>query len=164
MIHYEKVAFYVFKDVERLVAAVDRAFFAKVQKSRTSSDPALTACEELMKLTSAKRALYRLQNAVSAIYNGSTPDEKKLIAYKYFGIQNDVDYKSRTYFRRQNRLANVLKEKLTRLGITEEWFEENLMPLTIVRETARRVAARERQRAELAEKKRAEVVPAAALA
>ena len=50
----------------------------------------------------------------------------------------------RSYYRRQIRLAKEIKELLSGFGVTEDWFEKNLLAVPFIREEQKKVELRER--------------------
>ncbi|MCQ2399161.1 MAG: hypothetical protein MJ072_01485 [Clostridia bacterium] len=144
MANYFKTVLYAYPETDRLIEAVDNAFVKKLKNSQYDYSDALSQCEELLRLTSVKASLIKLKRVIGGILATLTEEEMSLIRYKYFGSRQEaVDVYSRTYYRRQVRLANKIAKKLESVGITEEWVKSHLYCLTFFKEIDRRLKAKE---------------------
>lgn len=146
MNYYEKTALYVYPKLNALITGIDETFVRKINESRYDYSPALKQCEDLIKLTEIKENLIALKSAVEKVYEGLTDEDKLLVAYKYFkrGDKNLYEKSSRSYYRRQIKLAEILKERFEAIGLTEEKFEKNFMSVPFIREEHKKVEKRER--------------------
>lgn len=146
MNYYEKTALYVYPKLDALIKGIDETFVRKIKESRYDSSPVLKQCEDLIKLTEIKENLIALKSAVEKVYDGLTDEDKLLVAYKYFkrGDKNSYEKSSRSYYRRQIKLAEMLKERFEAIGLTEAKFEKDFMSVPFIREEHKKVEKRER--------------------
>jgi hypothetical protein len=148
MASFEKIIFYSYPKLEKVVRVIDANFKKKILESKCDFSSALFQCEELIKLTNAKVALLKVKRVIEKILSdlGSLAP---FVKYKYFGIKNSetafIDSTKRGYYRIQDKIAKKLKLKLELLGINQDWFDQNLKHLTYIKEVARRVEVRELQ-------------------
>ena len=149
MLHYEKTVFYVYPKLKAMIKGIDETFIQKIYDSKSDTSPALYQCETLLKITDIKQNRLFLKAACEKVYN-KLPDEKKeLLSYKYIRIGKGgalpLHGKSvRSYYRRQIRLAKEIKELLSGFGVTEDWFEKNLLTVPFIREEQKKVELREK--------------------
>ena len=68
--------------------------------------------------------------------------------YKYFRKSDKsryvtIDFKSRCYFRKQNKLVEIFSSKLNKNGYTDEWFTSNYLILDFFKNLYRKVIEHE---------------------
>ena len=149
MLHYEKTAFYVYPKLKAMIKGIDETFIRKIYDSKSDTSPALYQCETLLKITDIKQNLLFLKAADEKVYNELSDEKKELLSYKYFRLGKGgalpLHGKSvRSYYRRQIRLAKEIKELLSGFGVTEDWFEKNLLTVPFIKEEQKKVELRER--------------------
>ena len=146
MASFEKIIFYAYPKLEKVVRVIDAKFKKKIFESNCDFSSALFQCEELIKLTNAKVALLKIKRIVDNILL-DLGDLAPFVKYKYFGVKNSdtalVDSTKRGYYRIQDKIAKKLKLKLKLFGIDQNWFDQNLKNLTYIKEIARRVDLKE---------------------
>ena len=74
--------------------------------------------------------------------------EYDLLDYKYFKLKpkeyyKDFDFKSRNYFRNQQKLCKKITALFEQWGMTDEWYEENYLTINFFNELLKRVKEQE---------------------
>jgi hypothetical protein len=77
-----------------------------------------------------------------------TPYDLDCLDYKYFKKKPkeyyvDFDAESRNYFRKQTRLVNLIAKSFDKMGLTDDWFENNALKVNFMIELLRRVKIHE---------------------
>ena len=137
MTKYHNTLLKIYPDIDRFVRAIDREFMRKIAFSKYDTSPALSQCNDLIKLTDAKKSLLYVKQIIDKIYSSLTDEEQGLVGYKYFNKKSSCeipDIYNRTYYRKQNKLDNKLMLCFVKHGITQEWFNENMLKITSVKE------------------------------
>ena len=137
MSKYHNTLLKIYPDIDRFIRAIDREFMRKIMSSKYDTSPAILQCNDLIKLTDAKKSLIHVKQVIDKIYNSLTDEEKGLVGYKYFNKKSSCeipDIYSRTYYRKQNKLDNKLVLCFIKYGVTEDWFNDNMLKITSVKE------------------------------
>jgi len=146
MASFEKIIFYSYPKLEKVVRVIDAKFKKKILDSKCDFSSALFQCEELIKLTNAKVALLKVKRVVEKVLLDLGP-LAPFVKYKYFGVKNSetafIDSSKRGYYRIQDKIARKLKLKLELFGVDQSFYNENLKNLTYIKEIARRVDLKE---------------------
>ncbi|MBO7187475.1 MAG: hypothetical protein J6V68_03665 [Clostridia bacterium] len=146
MASFEKIIFYCYPKISKVVSVIDAEFKKQVFSSRFDYSSAYSQCQSLVKLTNAKIALLKTKKVVEDVLV-SLKDLAPFVKYKYFGVKNEetafIDSTKRSYYRIQDKIVKKLRNLLEVKGIDEKWFDENLKNLTYIKEIARRIDIRE---------------------
>ncbi len=146
MASFEKIIFYCYPKISKVVSVIDAEFKKQVFSSRFDYSSAYSQCQSLVKLTNAKIALLKTKKVVEDVLV-SLKDLAPFVKYKYFGVKNEetafIDSTKRSYYRIQDKIVKKLRKLLEVKGINEKWFDENLKNLTYIKEIARRIDIRE---------------------
>ncbi len=137
MSKYHNSLLKIYPDIDRYVKSIDREFMRKIMLSKFDTSPALSQCNDLVKLTNAKKSLLYVKQIIGEIYESLTEEEKGLVGYKYFNKKCSCeipDIYNRTYYRKQNKLDNKLQLCFIKRGVTQEWFNDNMLKITSIKE------------------------------
>ncbi len=136
---YTKSVLYAYPHIDELCEQIDELSEKQALASMTDTSPAFFQCQKLVMLIFEKQTFIELKEKTKRALKGLSQDELDCLDYKYFK-QKPKDYflnfdtKSRTYFRKQNRLLSKVSDRLERVGVTDEWFNENCMPTDFFRD------------------------------
>ncbi len=147
-IYYAKSVLYAYTNLEAIMEQIDELVQKKALASMTDTSPCEWQCQRIIDYTAQKDVLIDLKIACDAVLKKFTEYELDCFDYKYFKVKpkqyfENVDTQSRTYFRRQVRLAEKFAERLERMGVTNYWFEQNCLKIEFFVELLKRVKEHE---------------------
>lgn len=145
---FAKCVLYAYPNTEALCDQIDELVEKKAFASINDYSPALSQCEKIVELTEHKDMLRDLKDKVEKVLRGFSENELKLLDYKYFkklpkSDFDDFDCVSRSYFRRQVRVAAKFAKKIGDEGVTDEYFKKYFMTTDFFSELYKRVCERE---------------------
>ena len=99
-----------------------------------STVPCIDICNSVINLIKEKDLYLKLMVVLDEIFTTLTEDEMLCVEYKYFMVKDkfkllDFDYTSKQYFRRQNAIVEKVRKRLDKLGIDDNFFKENCLPI-----------------------------------
>lgn len=146
MVNYAKTILYAYPKLKAVAKFVDGKFNASMVKGRYDVMLAKDCLDELIRLTEIKSVLLDCFNQVTKILSELTKEEYEIVAYRFFGKKftslKNVEQLDRSYYRKLQKIVNKVRAKLSRVGITEEWFNEKFLCFPFVKELHRRVLRR----------------------
>lgn len=128
---YVKALLYVYPRLEKIASDYEEHVKNKAYFSFLSRTDTATLAEYLAGEIIKKRKVEEIEEIMEKIVAGLSADERVLLEMRYFrrknvmrkiirsGLMKD---KTRTYFRRQSRLLQKVREKLELRGLSEENF------------------------------------------
>lgn len=145
---YAKCILYSYANLEQIMEQIDKLIEKKALESMNDFSPCITQCEKILNLTEQKGALITLKIICDNLFSKLSKYELDCLDYKYFRRHKkeyfiDFDCTSRGYFRRQIRLAIKVATRLEKLGITDDWFEDNCLSTDFFKELLKRVKQKE---------------------
>ena len=148
--YYAKTALYAYPNLEAVAEQIDELVERRAIISMNNYSPAVEQCEKVVDLTYQKDVLFALKLHIEYALEKLNQEELDCLEYKYFKRKPkeyfiDFDAESRSYFRRQNKLADKISKSLERGGATDKWFEEHCLSMEFFSELLKRVIEREKQ-------------------
>ena len=145
---YAKTALYCYPSLGAVIKQIDELVEKKAFASMWDNSPAIFQCEKISNLTCQKVLMIDLKNKVEKSLRKFSEEEKVYFEYKYFRRKDkefykDFDFKSRKYFRTQNRLIKEFGKILEKTGIDDTYFEEYLNKIEFFKELVKRVKEHE---------------------
>lgn len=145
---YAKTALYLYPCIDKVNEQIDELLEKRALASMNDFSPCITQCEKMVELGVQNANLLELKERIARALSGLSAEETALLEFKYFHSRKkedmpDGDVASRTYFRRQQRVAEKFAELLEGEGITDEIFERDYLSVEFIRELYRRVKLRE---------------------
>ncbi|MBQ8197235.1 MAG: hypothetical protein IJZ73_04155 [Clostridia bacterium] len=145
---YTKTLLTSYANLENVMAQIDELAVKKALASANDYSPCATQCEKIIELNFQKDVIHVLKLTMDGILKKTAKKDLDLLDYKYFkrrprAYYKDFDSSSRTYFRNQVRVAKEFGDKLDRIGISDEWFEENCLSTEFFSELYKRVKEHE---------------------
>lgn len=121
---YAKVILTAYPYIADAVSIIDKQIEKRCSLSFYSLKPCFVYAAKIIDLIENKRRLILLNEKVTLALNRLSDEQRHLIGYKYFKNRpiDGFDYKSRTYFRKQNRALTKFSEYLCMAGISEDIF------------------------------------------
>ena len=149
-LYYAKTVLYAYPNIEAVMEQIDELVERRALLSMNDFTPCIDQCEKILDFTAQKDTLINLKLMVEKVMEKLTENQIDCLEYKYFKRKSkeyfkDFDFTSRCYFRRQITLINKLKIAFDRVGLTDEWFEENCLRMDFFSELLRRVKIYEEQ-------------------
>ncbi len=145
---YAKTALYLYPCIDKVNEQIDELLEKRALSSMSDFSPCITQCEKMVELGVQNAKLLEMKDCMTRALRRLSADETALIEFKYFRSRKREDMPSgdvvsRTYFRRQRRVAEKLARVLEGEGITDEVFERDYLAIEFIRELYRRVKLRE---------------------
>ncbi|MBE7089446.1 MAG: hypothetical protein E7362_01420 [Clostridiales bacterium] len=155
---YAKSVLYAYPNLESIAEQIDELVIKKALGSMTDYSPAIEQCLKIINLTEQKTVLFELDLLTEKILSKFTKDEMDCLDYKYFKRRpkeyyKEFDSSSRSYFRKQIRIAKKFAEKLEKAGFNDKAFEEKCLQIEFFVQLLKKVNEREKAIAEKAIKK-----------
>lgn len=121
---YAKVILLAYPYLDDAVALIDKQVEKRCKLSFYSTKPCYLYAEKITELISDKRYLILLKEKIGKLLSKLTDEERLLIGYKYFKNRpiEGFDYKSRQYFRKQNKVLEKFNKMLEAIKLNEETF------------------------------------------
>lgn len=121
---YAKVILLAYPYIDKAVLQIDKQIEKRCSLSFFSTEPCEVSVEKISTLISDKRHLLFLKEEVDKVLSRLSDTERILIGYKYFNNRpiEGFDYKSRSYFRRQNKLLDKFTKMLETINLDENIF------------------------------------------
>lgn len=132
-----KTIFYSYPMIDNVVMGIDKLVLYKALTSYCDCSKTMQQIDKILLLQNQADRLKNLQNILNNFVN-SLPDEQvKLIEYKYFRkqMEEDFDYTSRQYFRKQKKLTEKILRFVERNNMDEKWFLENFSDIDFLNKT-----------------------------
>ena len=147
---YAKTVLYLYAGTEKLVRQIDELVERKALASANDFSPAVNQCAAIAELTRCKAALLYLKEVCERILPRFSERELIYLDYKYFKKRDrseyaGMDFCSRTYFRRQIRLAEKFAEALSNDGIDDGVFCEEYLSCRFIKRLYGRVREKEKE-------------------
>lgn len=122
-----KTILYSYPSFDGVLDGIEKLAYYKAVTSYTDCNKTLKQVDKILLLNNQADRLRGLKNIIDGILSDILPEERELIEYKYFRRKNNenFDYTSRQYFRRQIKLAKKLDKIAQKKGFDEAWFDEN---------------------------------------
>lgn len=142
--YYTKCILYAYSSIDAIIEQVDDSVEKRALYSMSDFSPAFDQCLKIISFTDKKDLLIDLKRITSKILATFCYQDFRLLEYKYFRSSNqkrylDVDFRSRGYFRKQNKLVEIFSDKLKAQGYTDEWFVSNYFNFDFFKNLYRKV-------------------------
>ena len=144
--NYAEVLLLAYPDLDRMIENEKVGYLERCYQSAYFFEPCDKFAEKLMEKLEIRNRLIDLKSKLDCLYSRLDDEEKALIKFKYCGVlpENKFDFSLRTYFRKQIKLLDKIKEYLTYLNVTEEVFKRDYSKL-IYFEVLKEVAEKKRR-------------------
>jgi hypothetical protein len=143
MANYEKTLLYTYPKFSTVISLLDGKFSSFVNRSRFGIEPAETSLDNLMQVTTLITTLKTAKQIIKDAFLSFDENEKSLVEFKYFkrNFKRYVGYNSQTYDYRKfhEKILKKFRKFILSKGLTETWFNDNLMQFSFIREVFRRV-------------------------
>lgn len=128
---YAKACLYAYPHIDDTLRRLHEKRLRVALASRNDRKYAMGHYDKIVHAWVETDHLIELKDKINTALEMFTQKDIDLFEYKYFHRKpkeyfKDFDYYSRQYFRRQISAVNRFASKLERLGINEEWIEENI--------------------------------------
>lgn len=145
---YVKSILYAYPNLDKITEQIDSMVERKAIASMDDYSPCEEQCEAILRLTEEKDYLNKLKFICRNIFRRLPRAELICLDYKYFKQKPKDFYKDkrmsgRSYYRRQERIIEYLSERFDKWGISDEWFERNLLCNDFIKELYRRLKDKE---------------------
>ncbi len=134
---YVKTLLYAYPNIPKIIKRIDELVTKKAISSMTIYTDCREQCENIIKLTVQKAILFEIGFYMEKILSRLVKEEKQLIKYKYFKVKNKkdliVDFTSRNYYRKQEKLFNHICNCFEWLNLTDDWFIKNCKKVPYIR-------------------------------
>lgn len=139
---YAKVILLAYPYIDDACAIIDKQIEKRSRLSFYSYKPCELIAEKIAQMISDKRYLLCLKNKVAKIYERLNAEEKILIGYKYFNNRpiDGFDYKSRQYFRKQNKVLDKFVKLLELNDLSEENFNKYYYDIPYIKSIVIRIS------------------------
>lgn len=132
--YFSKTILYGYAVLDDLINQIDELENKKAILSINDTSPAISQCEKMIDFNIQKAVLYIVKKTVDKILATFTNEELLLLDYKYFKKKDRSEYEtlnylSRTYFRKQVKVAVKFAERLESSGIDEKFFKEKCLSI-----------------------------------
>ncbi len=146
---YAKALLYAYVNLDDVAKQIDELVERKAKSSFSNYKPAISQFESIIKLTYEKDIIYAVKIVCDKVLSRFNKEELDYFRYKYFKNMSKkeitfFDSTSRSYFRRQIKLAEVFAEQVEKLGIDDEFFEQKCMLVEFFRQHLKRAEEHER--------------------
>ena len=147
-LNYVKTLLYAYPHVTALTEQIDDIVLSKALSSIRDYSPCEEQCEKIIELTEQKKTLIDFKLKMDKVVKKLNEYELDCLDYKYFKQKAkeyfvDFDASSRTYFRRQIRIAKKVNSLVEVNGINDEWFVKKCLKMSFFFELLRRVVSAE---------------------
>lgn len=131
---YAKTILYSYINLDAVSTQIDELVERKARTSFSNYSPAISQFESIVQLTYEKDIVHAVKLICDKILSKFTEEDLTFFRYKYFKNMSkkevsNFDFTSRTYFRKQVKLAQVFADKLEKNGIDNEFFEKKCLQL-----------------------------------
>ena len=145
---YVKTVLYCYPCLEAVISQIDELVEKRAFSSMWDFSPAIYQCERISNLTCQKVVMIDLKKKIDKVLERFDKESIDHFEYKFFRRKNkeyfkDFDYKSRKYFRTQNKLVKEFGLRLEKVGVDDIYFEEYLIKIEFFKELLRRVREHE---------------------
>lgn len=147
-LNYVKTLLYAYPHVTALTEQIDDIVLSKALSSIRDYSPCEEQCEKIIELTEQKKTLIDFKLKMDKVIERLSEYELDCLDYKYFKQKPKeyyatFDASSRTYFRRQIRIAKKVNSFMEIEGIHDEWFIKKCLKMSFFFELLRRVISAE---------------------
>ena len=154
-VYYVKTALYAYPHIEAILDQIDDLVLRKALSSMSDFSPCQEQCEKILDFTWQKDVLCALKLMIEKALAKLSDIQKDMLDYKYFKRKSKesfigFDVQSRGYFRRQVALVKKLGERFDKVGLTDEWFNQNCMVMDFFVQMYKRVVKSEQKRSKKA--------------
>lgn len=148
-INYTKALLLSYPHIEQLIEQIDDLVLKKALAAFSDFSPCSEIAEKILVLTEKKDVLLKIKVTNDEILSKLTEEEKDLLDYKYFKKKPkeyyaDFDYVSRSYFRKQSKIAKKIAYLYTVSGVDDGWFEKNCLPTKLFSNLLKRIVNHEK--------------------
>lgn len=145
---FAKSILYSYSNMGDVCEQIDELVVKRALSSIADTSPALDQYERIINFTEQKKVIIKLYLIVTDILKKLSKDELDLLDYKYFkkrdkSYYNGFDNSSRTYFRRQIKIAKKFSELLEKRGVNDKFFITKCLPINFYKELLIRVKEKE---------------------
>lgn len=166
--YYAQCILYSYNSIDAIIKQVDKHIEEKAYFSISNFSPAFEQCLGIVKLTEKKDSLLFLKDVTKKILSEFSFSDYIHLEYKFFRKPDKlryvtIDFKSRCYFRKQNKLIELFSNKLKENGYTDDWFTSNYLIFDFFKNLYRKVIEHERtslKNPKISRKKREAKIPA----
>ena len=143
-----KTVLYAYPNLQAVMEQIDELVERKALSSINDYSPCIEQCEKILDFTAQKDVLIDLKIMMEKVLDKLNATQTDLLEYKYFKRKPKeyffgFDAESRGYFRRQIKLAEKISDRLEKVGVTDEWFEQNCLQMDFFNELLKRVIEHE---------------------
>ena len=147
---YAKCILYAYPGLEKIIDQTDTLVMKKALASMTDFRPCVSQCESILELTERKQLFIELKLVCDSILKRFTAEEMKCLDYRYFQqkpkeIYDDMDKRSRGYYRKQTKILEVFRSLLEESGMTDEMFEKRYLVNEFLQAVYKRVNLKEQE-------------------
>lgn len=135
MNYHGKTMLTCYKKIDKLVLQIECLIKKRVRSSFYDYSSAYSQAEKLLSLNEVRMNLIELKSITKEALDSLSEIDRTLIKYKYFGIlpdDKDFDFKSRNYFRKQNKAIERFNLALKEKGFDEDWFVNKYLKISFI--------------------------------
>lgn len=148
-VYYAKTALYAYPNIQAVADQIDELVEKRALSSMTDFTSVVNQCEKILDLTAQKDGLFALKLHIEDVLKQLDAEQLDCIEYRYFKRKpkeyfEGFDFDSRTYFRKQAKLAIKVAKQLENNGATDKWFEENCLVMDFFKELYKRTIEHEK--------------------
>lgn len=141
---YAKAVLYSYSNLDKLCDAIDRHIEQRAISSLDNCSPAIEQYEKIATCMAHKDLIIDLKAVVDLILPVFSEEERNYIDYKYFRKkvrdgEANPEFKTRSYYRKQVKLAEKFAKWLKLHGIDDERFEKKYLEIDFFKQLIRKV-------------------------
>jgi hypothetical protein len=132
------------------MAQIDDIVLRKALSSMSDFSPCEEQCAKIIELTEQKKIYIDFKLRADKVVESLSEYELDCLDYKYFKQKpkeyyNGFDVSSRSYFRKQIRIAKKVNSLMEKQGLNDKWFEKYCLKMSFFFELLRRVISAEKR-------------------
>ena len=131
---YIKAMLYAYPHVNEVCDQLDEIVLSKALSSMSNTAPCEEQCLKILALTEQKLTVMQVKEYIDKVMEKLTDYQKKSLEYKYFKRRpkeyyKGFDYTSRNFYRQQPKIILKVGKILGDLGVDDQYFESQCMPI-----------------------------------
>ncbi len=135
---YVKTLLYAYPNLLKIIRRIDELVEKRAINSKSVHSDCLVQCEKIISLTSQKGLLYEIKYYLDIVIDKLSREQRDYLEYKYFkklpkDYFNNVNFQSRNYYRKQQKLLERISECLDWMDKGDEWFETRCKQVSYIK-------------------------------
>ncbi len=143
-----KTLLYSYPSFDGVLDGIEKLAYFKALTSYADSNKTLKQVDKILQLNNQAARLRLLKHTVNGLIAKLSHEERELLRYKFFRLppRAGFDYTSRTYYRKQKKLALKLDAIAKQKGYDDAWFCKNFSDIYFLKAKYERLKRMEQQK------------------